>query len=52
VVAGVSYYKVGAPPRIEAPAAFPAAAAEFFTAVYTDGWPSTRTATGSRTSWA
>jgi UDP-N-acetyl-alpha-D-muramoyl-L-alanyl-L-glutamate epimerase len=37
VVAGVSYYKVGAPPRIEAPTAFPAEAAALFTAVYTDG---------------
>ena len=37
VVAGVSYYKVGAPPRVIAPTAVPVAAAEFFTAVYTDG---------------
>jgi hypothetical protein len=37
VVAGVSYYKVGAPPRIEAPTAVPAEAAALFTAVYTDG---------------
>jgi hypothetical protein len=37
VVAGVSYYKVGAPPRIEAPAPVPAEAAALFTAVYTDG---------------
>ena len=37
VVAGVSYYKVGAPPRIEAPQALPAEAAAFFTAVYTKG---------------
>ena len=37
VVAGVSYYKVGAPARVVAPTAVPAAAAEFFTAVYTDG---------------
>ena len=37
VVAGVSYYKVGAPPRIEAPVAVPAEAAALFTAVYTKG---------------
>jgi hypothetical protein len=37
VVAGVSYYKVGAPPRIEAPAAVPAEAAALFTAVYSQG---------------
>ena len=37
VVAGVSYYKAGAPPRIEAPAAVPAEAAALFTAVYTRG---------------
>ncbi|WP_051808673.1 hypothetical protein [Actinoplanes subtropicus] len=37
VVAGVSYYKVGAPARVVAPAAVPRAAADFFTAVYTDG---------------
>jgi UDP-N-acetyl-alpha-D-muramoyl-L-alanyl-L-glutamate epimerase len=37
VVAGVSYYKIGAPPRIEAPAAVPAEAAALFTAVYSDG---------------
>jgi hypothetical protein len=37
VVAGVSYYKAGAPPRIEAPSAVPAEAAALFTAVYTDG---------------
>jgi hypothetical protein len=37
VVAGVSYYKVGAPPRIEAPSAVPPEAAALFTAVYTDG---------------
>ncbi|GAA3349227.1 UDP-N-acetyl-alpha-D-muramoyl-L-alanyl-L-glutamat e epimerase [Amorphoplanes nipponensis] len=37
VVAGVSYYKVGAPPRIEAPTAAPAEAAALFTAVYTHG---------------
>ena len=37
VVAGVSYYKVGAPARVVAPTAVPAAAAEFFTAFYTDG---------------
>jgi hypothetical protein len=37
VVAGVSYYKIGAPPRIEAPVAVPAEAAALFTAVYSDG---------------
>ncbi|HEY7271591.1 MAG TPA: hypothetical protein VH502_02575 [Actinoplanes sp.] len=37
VVAGVSYYKIGAPPRIEAPAAVPAEAAALFTAVYSHG---------------
>ena len=37
VVAGVSYYKVGAPPRIVAPKPVPAAANDFFTAVYTHG---------------
>ena len=37
VVAGVSYYKVGAPPRIEAPKPVPPAAAALFTAVYTKG---------------
>jgi hypothetical protein len=37
VVAGVSYYKVGAPARIVAPSAVPPAAAEFFTAIYTHG---------------
>jgi len=37
VVAGVSYYKVGAPPRIEAPASVPAEAAALFTAVYSHG---------------
>nr|WP_189077768.1 hypothetical protein [Mangrovihabitans endophyticus] len=37
VVAGVSYYKVGAPPRIEAPRPVPAEVAALFTAVYTDG---------------
>jgi hypothetical protein len=37
VVAGVSYYKVGAPPRIEAPRPVPAEAAALFTAVYTKG---------------
>jgi hypothetical protein len=37
VVAGVSYYKIGAPPRIEAPAAVPAEAAALFTAVYSQG---------------
>jgi hypothetical protein len=37
VVAGVSYYKIGAPPRIEAPAPVPAEAAALFTAVYTKG---------------
>jgi hypothetical protein len=37
VVAGVSYYKVGAPPRIEAPRAVPPEAAALFDAVYTKG---------------
>jgi hypothetical protein len=37
VVAGVSYYKVGAPPRVEAPRPVPAEAAALFTAVYTKG---------------
>ncbi|WP_412741066.1 hypothetical protein [Krasilnikovia sp. MM14-A1259] len=37
VVAGVSYYKVGAPPRVQAPAPVPAAAQALFTAVYTHG---------------
>ena len=37
VVAGVSYFKVGAPGRVVAPAAAPAEAADFFTAVYTKG---------------
>ena len=37
VVAGVSYYKVGAPPRIEAPTAVPAEAAALFNAVYSKG---------------
>ncbi|XVU30434.1 hypothetical protein ACQPZJ_11415 [Actinoplanes sp. CA-054009] len=37
VVAGVSYFKVGAPRRIVAPKPVPAAAADFFTAVYTKG---------------
>ncbi|MBB4765249.1 hypothetical protein BJ971_005805 [Actinoplanes digitatis] len=36
-VAGVSYYKVGAPARIEAPSAVPPEAAALFTAVYTHG---------------
>ena len=37
VVAGVSYYKAGAPARIEAPQGVPAEAAALFTAVYTQG---------------
>jgi hypothetical protein len=37
VVAGVSYYKVGAPPRVEAPNPVPAEAAALFTAVYSRG---------------
>lgn len=37
VVAGVSYYKVGAPPRVVAPAPLPAEAQALFTAVYTRG---------------
>jgi hypothetical protein len=37
VVAGVSYYKVAAPPRVEAPTSVPAEAVALFTAVYTKG---------------
>jgi UDP-N-acetyl-alpha-D-muramoyl-L-alanyl-L-glutamate epimerase len=37
VVAGVSYFKVGAPRRVVAPTPVPAAAREFFTAIYTEG---------------
>lgn len=37
VVAGVSYYKAGAPPRVEAPKPVPAEAAALFTAIYTHG---------------
>jgi hypothetical protein len=37
VVAGVSYYKVGAPARVVAPTAVPPAAKDLFTAVYTQG---------------
>ncbi|MGK5684372.1 hypothetical protein [Actinoplanes sp. URMC 104] len=37
VVAGVSYFKVGAPARVLAPQPVPPAAAEFFTAIYTKG---------------
>jgi UDP-N-acetyl-alpha-D-muramoyl-L-alanyl-L-glutamate epimerase len=37
VVAGVSYFKVGAPRRVVAPKPVPAAAREFFTAIYTKG---------------
>ncbi|MEU8821101.1 hypothetical protein [Actinoplanes sp. NPDC048796] len=37
VVAGVSYFKVGAPRRIVAPKPLPAEAASFFTAIYTKG---------------
>ncbi|GIF44709.1 hypothetical protein BC793_1506 [Actinoplanes xinjiangensis] len=37
VVAGVSYFKVGAPARVVAPEPVPAAVAAFFTAVYTKG---------------
>jgi hypothetical protein len=37
VVAGVSYFKVGAPGRVVAPKPVPRAAAELFTAVYTKG---------------
>ncbi|MEV4343141.1 hypothetical protein AB0J83_01480 [Actinoplanes sp. NPDC049596] len=37
VVAGVSYFKVGAPRRIVAPKPVPPAAAELFTAIYTMG---------------
>jgi hypothetical protein len=37
VVAGVSYYKTAAPPRVEAPMPVPVEAAALFTAVYTKG---------------
>ncbi|MEV6350282.1 hypothetical protein [Actinoplanes sp. NPDC051851] len=37
VVAGVSYYKVGAPPRVVTPYPVAPAVAAWFTAVYTDG---------------
>lgn len=37
VVAGVSYYKVGAPKRVIAPKPVPGKAADFFTAIYTHG---------------
>jgi hypothetical protein len=37
VVAGVSYYKVGAPARVVAPTAVPRPVADYFTAVYTHG---------------
>ncbi|WP_285681430.1 hypothetical protein [Actinoplanes sp. NBRC 103695] len=37
VVAGVSYYKAGAPPRVITDSSFGPAARAFFTAVYTDG---------------
>lgn len=37
VVAGVSYYKVGAPPRIEAPRPVAPEVAAWFTHIYTDG---------------
>jgi hypothetical protein len=37
VVAGVSYFKVGAPARVVAPNPVPRAAADFFTAIYTHG---------------
>ncbi|MFI5894707.1 hypothetical protein ACIA5D_31860 [Actinoplanes sp. NPDC051513] len=37
VVAGVSYYKVGAPARVVAPSPVPRAAADYFTAIYTHG---------------
>ncbi|NMO57054.1 hypothetical protein HH310_38495 [Actinoplanes sp. TBRC 11911] len=37
VVAGVSYFKVGAPARVVAPKAFPTAAADYFSAIYTKG---------------
>jgi hypothetical protein len=37
VVAGVSYFKVGAPARVVAPRPVPAAAADLFTAIYTKG---------------
>ena len=37
VVAGVSYYKVGAPARVVAPTPVPKPAADYFTAIYTHG---------------
>ncbi|WP_229073734.1 hypothetical protein [Actinoplanes sp. DH11] len=37
VVAGVSYYKVGAPGRVVAPMPVPEVVQDFFTAVYTEG---------------
>ncbi|BCJ45624.1 hypothetical protein GCM10010168_90420 [Actinoplanes ianthinogenes] len=37
VVAGVSYYKVGAPPRVLAPEPVAPAVAAWFTRIYTDG---------------
>ncbi|WP_430791803.1 hypothetical protein [Actinoplanes sp. G11-F43] len=37
VVAGVSYFKVGAPPRVVTPKPFPEAVTAFLTAVYTKG---------------
>jgi UDP-N-acetyl-alpha-D-muramoyl-L-alanyl-L-glutamate epimerase len=37
VVAGVSYYKAGAPSRVEAPRGVPAEAAALFTAIYSKG---------------
>ncbi|MFB9332602.1 hypothetical protein [Actinoplanes octamycinicus] len=37
VVAGVSYYKVGAPPRVLAPLPVAPAVAAWFTRIYTDG---------------
>ncbi|WP_122982014.1 hypothetical protein [Actinoplanes teichomyceticus] len=37
VVAGVSYYKVGAPPRVLAPRPVAPEVAAWFTAIYTDG---------------
>ena len=46
VVAGVSYYKVGAPPRIEAPRPGPGRGRRTVHRRFTPtGWPSTRTAT-------
>ncbi|WP_092557560.1 hypothetical protein [Actinoplanes derwentensis] len=37
VVAGVSYFKVGAPPRVVTPKPFPQQVTDYLTAVYTEG---------------